>query len=94
MYSLALPHPELTHPDLQHPIGVKRASSRNSAPPSVAISARGGWPSVRWRATRRAAMSTARIGVAEQQRIANALDRLQWERGKATATRRPWQRKQ
>jgi predicted P-loop ATPase len=38
-------------------------------------------------------MGTAHIGRAEQNRIIAALGRLQWERGKPTATRKPWVRK-
>ncbi|WP_448031979.1 VapE domain-containing protein [Bradyrhizobium liaoningense] len=38
-------------------------------------------------------MATAKIGTAEQRRIASVLDRLEWERGKPTATRRPWVRR-
>jgi predicted P-loop ATPase len=35
---------------------------------------------------------TARLGTAEQRRITAVLEKLGWERGKATATRRPWKR--
>jgi predicted P-loop ATPase len=38
-------------------------------------------------------METASIGTAEQRRIGAALERLGWERGKNTATRRPWVRR-
>jgi predicted P-loop ATPase len=37
-------------------------------------------------------ITTDRIGRAEQNRIAAALERLQWTRGKPTATRKPWVR--
>lgn len=39
-------------------------------------------------------METGRVGTAEQRRIGAALERLGWERGKPTATRRPWYRRQ
>ncbi|WP_426608992.1 VapE domain-containing protein [Bradyrhizobium sp. McL0616] len=39
-------------------------------------------------------METGRVGTAEQRRIGAALERLGWERGKPTATRRPWHRRQ
>jgi hypothetical protein len=38
-------------------------------------------------------METGRTGTAEQRRIGAALERLGWERGKPTATRRPWHRR-
>jgi len=39
-------------------------------------------------------IENARVGTAEQRRIGAALDRLGWERGKPTAARRPWHRRQ
>jgi hypothetical protein len=38
-------------------------------------------------------MDTARLGTIEQRRISAALESLGWERGKVTATRRPWHRR-
>lgn len=37
-------------------------------------------------------MAVGHVGTAEQRRIAAVLEKLGWERGKATATRRPWKR--
>jgi predicted P-loop ATPase len=38
-------------------------------------------------------LMTDRVGTAEQRRISAALESLGWERGKVTATRRPWCRR-
>jgi predicted P-loop ATPase len=38
-------------------------------------------------------MDTARLGTTDQRRISAALESLGWERGKVTATRRPWYRR-
>jgi predicted P-loop ATPase len=37
-------------------------------------------------------LTAARLGTAEQRRISAVLEKLGWERGKPTATRRPWKR--